>query len=67
MKRIIFVFFIFVFSHIGFTQSLYFPPVIGNTWDTVSPSSLGWCDDQIDSLLDYLEDRDSKAFILLKD
>jgi len=48
-------------------QSLYFPPNSGNTWDTISPASLGWCPDKIDILYDYLENRNSKAFILLKD
>jgi CubicO group peptidase (beta-lactamase class C family) len=46
---------------------MYFPPVLGNTWDTLSPASLGWCEPKIDSLLDYLEAKNSKAFILLKD
>lgn len=48
-------------------QTTYFPPVIGNTWDTISPVSLGWCPDKIDSLLDYIGRNNSKAFILLKD
>lgn len=48
-------------------QSLYFPPNVGNTWDTIQPSSLGWCQPVIDSLYDYLETNNSKAFILLKD
>ncbi len=48
-------------------QSLYFPPVVGNTWDTLSPSSLGWCTDQIDPLFDYLDGTNTKAFIILKD
>lgn len=48
-------------------QSLYFPPVTGNTWDTLSPSSLNWCVDEIDSLYDYLNQNNTKAFILLKD
>jgi CubicO group peptidase (beta-lactamase class C family) len=50
-----------------FTQSLYFPPTVGNTWDTIAPADLGWCQPQIDSLYDYLEISNSKAFILLKD
>lgn len=49
------------------SQSLYFPPTTGTTWDTISPSSLGWCPDRIDSLYDYLENSNSKAFIVLKD
>ncbi len=52
---------------LGFTQNLYFPPTTGNTWDTMSPSSLGWCQDKIDILYDYLEQNNSRSFILLKD
>jgi CubicO group peptidase (beta-lactamase class C family) len=48
-------------------QNLYFPPTIGSTWDTIQPSSLGWCQPQIDSLYDYLQSENSKAFIVLKD
>jgi CubicO group peptidase (beta-lactamase class C family) len=48
-------------------QSLYFPPVSGNTWDTIQPSSLGWCQPEIDDLYSYLQGENSKAFILLKD
>jgi CubicO group peptidase (beta-lactamase class C family) len=48
-------------------QSLYFPPTTGTVWDTLNPASLGWCPDRIDTLLNYLEGRNSKAFILLKD
>ncbi len=47
-------------------QSLYFPPVAGNGWDTLSPASLGWCSPQIDSLYQLLQANDTKAFILLK-
>ncbi len=49
------------------SQSIYFPPTLGNTWDTLQPGSLGWCQDKVDSLYDYLEGENSKAFILLKD
>lgn len=50
-----------------YAQSSYFPPVIGKTWTTTSPSDLGWCNEKIDSLYTYLENHNSKAFILLKD
>lgn len=52
---------------VGFAQNLYFPPLTGNSWDTLSPTSLGWCNDKIDSLLNYLEQRNTKAFLVLKD
>jgi len=48
-------------------QSLYFPPITGSTWETSSPASLGWCEDRIDSLLNYVGDTHAKAFIILKD
>lgn len=50
-----------------FGQTTYFPPTGSPQWDTISPSSLGWCQDQIDSLYQFLEDNQTKAFILLKD
>ncbi|MEQ8325087.1 MAG: serine hydrolase [Vicingaceae bacterium] len=48
-------------------QTLYFPPTGSQEWDTLSPSDLGYCDEKIDSLFKYLEDNDSKGFLLLKD
>ena len=46
---------------------LYFPPLIGNTWETMSPASIGWCQPAIDSLYSFLEQRNTKGFIILKD
>ncbi len=67
MKRLVFLFAtLFVFQAVT-AQSLYFPPTTGTTWDTISPSSLGWCPDKIDSLYSYLDGQNSKAFVLLKD
>ena len=53
----------------AFSQSaeLYFPPNSGNVWQTLSPDSLNWCPDRLDSLSTLLETNGSKAFILLKD
>ena len=48
-------------------QELYYPPTTGNTWETTDPATLGWCTDNIPALLDFLEDSNSKAFIVLKD
>ncbi|MBK6840125.1 MAG: serine hydrolase [Bacteroidetes bacterium] len=67
MKKYSILLFFLVSTFISRSQSLYFPPLTGNTWDTISPASLGWCQDKLDTLLDYLESKNSKAFILLKD
>ena len=49
-------------------QSLYFPPLNSAAgWDTISPASFGWCADEIEALYDYLEQQDTKGFIVLKD
>jgi CubicO group peptidase (beta-lactamase class C family) len=48
-------------------QSLYFPPTVGNAWETTTPEELGWCPEKVDTLLDYLDAKNTKAFILLKD
>lgn len=44
----------------------YTPPLTGTQWDTLSPASLGWCEDGIDSLYTYLELKGTKSFIVLK-
>ncbi len=48
-------------------QNLYFPPLAGPAWDTVSPASLGWCQPQIDTLISFLDQKHTKAFIVLQD
>jgi uncharacterized protein (TIGR02145 family) len=48
-------------------QPLYFPPQSPGLWDTLPPSTLGWCPARIDSLYALLDSNDTKAFILLKD
>ena len=50
-----------------FGQQLYFPPVTGTTWDTLSPQNLGWCQNKIDSMYAFLDTSNTKAFMLLKD
>jgi CubicO group peptidase (beta-lactamase class C family) len=61
------VFAILVFFVFATSAQLYFPPLTGNTWETMNPSELNWCQSKIDSLYTYLEEQDTKAFIVLKD
>lgn len=55
------------FAAKGISQPLYFPPLTGNFWQSMSPQSLGWDLTARDSLLAFLEAKNSKAFIILKD
>ena len=66
MKLSLFIVFAFLFNFSGFAQ-LYFPPNGSNDWDTMPIEDLNWCQDKIDALYQFLDDNDSKAFILLKD
>jgi CubicO group peptidase (beta-lactamase class C family) len=43
----------------------YYPPQSGGSWQMLSPDSLGWCPEQIDSLYAFLEAKNSKSFMVL--
>jgi CubicO group peptidase (beta-lactamase class C family) len=66
IKRCIFSFAILLTHQVN-AQGLYFPPNVGDQWDTIHPQTLGWCQPKIDSLYAYLDTNNTKAFILLKD
>ncbi len=57
----------FAFVVKGLHAQLYFPPITGSSWQTVTPQSLGWNTDRIDSLYRLLNNKNTKAFIILKD
>lgn len=47
-------------------EQMYFPPSDGNiTWATKSISELGWNQGAVSPLLDYLEEKNTKSFIVL--
>lgn len=46
-------------------EDLYFPPLTGTIWETKTLSSLGWNENNIEPLLDYLEEKNTKGFIVL--
>lgn len=70
MKKIVLIFLLGVFflkENLS-AQTLYFPPINSSLpWDTLSTASLGWCYDKIDSLYNYLDQENTKGFIVLKD
>lgn len=68
MKKLTILFLInFLLSFSVKSQSLYFPPTTGNVWDSILPSSLNYCQARIDSLYNYLQSKDTKSFMILKD
>lgn len=46
--------------------ALYFPPVNNDNWETISTEALGWNTTAINDLQAYLEQKNTKAFIVLK-
>lgn len=48
-------------------QTSYLPPLIGNQWDTLSPQALGWNRQAIDSLYRFLDETNTKSFLVVKD
>ncbi|MGB2138052.1 MAG: serine hydrolase domain-containing protein [Flavobacteriales bacterium] len=60
-------FILFVLVSVTLNAQSYFPPISSSNWDSISPSSLDYCQANIDSLYDYLDANNTKAFILLKD
>ncbi len=47
--------------------ALYFPPIGSDVWETTSRADLNWNETAVQPLLDYLEEKHSKSFIILVD
>jgi len=47
------------------TESLYFPPLTGDAWETKSIADLGWKQAAVQPLFDYLQAKYTKGFIIL--
>lgn len=45
----------------------YFPPNNSDTWETISMADLGWDMDAEQELYDFLEEKNTDAFIILRD
>ena len=46
-------------------EDLYFPPINSDTWETKSITELNWNENQLLPLLDFLEEKNSKSFMIL--
>lgn len=44
---------------------VYFPPLNSDEWETTSISELSWNENELQSLLNYLEEKNSKSFMIL--
>uniref|UniRef100_UPI0040486C96 serine hydrolase domain-containing protein n=1 Tax=Flavobacterium sp. TaxID=239 RepID=UPI0040486C96 len=64
LKLMLLVFAVFFISNNE--EAMYFPPIGSSTWETKTISNLGWNQDAVQPLLDYLELKNSKSFIILQ-
>jgi len=46
-------------------DTMYFPPVSGNEWETVSVADLNWDQNAVQPLKDYLIQKNTKSFMIL--
>lgn len=77
MKPIIYILLIFLLSNCSSdetpeiqedcnsTESIYFPPIDFDKWETKSITDLNWNENQLTPLLDFLEEKNTKSFIIL--
>jgi CubicO group peptidase (beta-lactamase class C family) len=47
-------------------SAMYFPPVGSPEWQTSPSASLGWNETELNNLFSYLQSKNTKAFIILK-
>jgi len=57
----------FLLSVIVNCKDLYFPPINSEDWETINISELQWNSTKVDGLYDFLEEKNTKAFLVLKD
>lgn len=48
-------------------QNYYYPPNESDQWETMELDELGWCQENVDSLIQFLDEKNSKSFIILKE
>ena len=49
------------------TTNLYFPDINSTQWKTTPPEQLNWQTSAIEDLYDFLEQNNTRAFVVLKD
>lgn len=47
------------------TNTIYFPPLNSNDWETISPNDLNWNANNLQPLLNFLDEKNTKSFIVL--
>ncbi|MCB0705967.1 MAG: serine hydrolase [Saprospiraceae bacterium] len=67
MMKLLLPFFLFFLLSVSISaqSEYYFPPLSGSDWESKSPADLGWCPEKLDSLHAFLEEKQTRSFIVL--
>jgi CubicO group peptidase (beta-lactamase class C family) len=65
-RHLILLLIAFALMQMGINAQTYFP-INGQNWETKTFAEAGWCSDSLDALIDFLDQEDTKAFIVLHD
>lgn len=65
MKKLVLL--LLLATSVAKAQNFYFPPAGNTTWDTLSYTTLGWCDDKVDTLINYAGSKNTKGLLILVD
>ncbi|WP_178987841.1 serine hydrolase domain-containing protein [Winogradskyella schleiferi] len=49
------------------SEAIYFPPLNSDTWETKTAAELNWNETELQPLLDFLEEKNTKSFMMLHD
>ena len=52
---------------LSYGQELYFPPTTDTGWETTALSDIGWCEDKLPAVNEFMTNSMSRALIVLKD
>jgi len=47
-------------------QDLYFPPAQDDGWETTAMADIGWCEDRLPAVNDFMTSSDSRSLMILK-
>lgn len=47
-------------------DALYFPPLLGTEWESVTPASLNWDTQKLEEFYAYLQSKNTRALVILK-
>lgn len=67
MKNLILILVLIYGLNVSQVIAQYFPPNNSENWEKIDPTSLNWNNEKIEELYKFLDEKNTKSFIVLKD